>query len=393
MNWKEWAGERNLEILASGRWRQVRDFDPTGVEGLIEGRPVVSFASNDYLGLTSHPGAVAAALAATRRWGTGSGSARLIVGSRPVHSELEREIADWKNTERALLFPTGFAANLGTLTALGDEGTLICSDERNHASIVDGCRSADARVAVYPHADPGAVDRLLRDAGRAIVVTDAVFSMDGDLAPLEELAAVCGRHGALLVVDEAHSVLGPAPDLSAAEVLRVGTLSKFLGAMGGFVAGPAPLIDLLVNTARSFIFTTAASPADTGAALAALRILRSDEGAALINRLRNNIDLVRRGHPSPIVPIVMGREDAAVTASAELLERGFLVPAIRPPSVPRGSSRLRVTLSAAHSPEQVGALVEALGNVLSEADLERPLEISKRTASAGRLGETQKTNG
>ncbi len=154
-----------------------------------------------------------------------------------------------------------------------------------------------------------------------------------------------------------------------------------------------PIIDLLVNTARPFIFTTAASPADTGAALAALRILRSDEGGALIDRLRNNIDLVRRGHPSPIVPIVMGPEDAAVTASAELFERGFLVPAIRPPSVPRGSSRLRVTLSAAHSPEQVGALVEALGNVLSEADRARPLETSKRTASAGRLGETQKTNG
>ncbi|MEO8323752.1 MAG: aminotransferase class I/II-fold pyridoxal phosphate-dependent enzyme, partial [Actinomycetota bacterium] len=294
--------------------------------------------------------------------------------------------ARWKDTERALLFPTGFAANLGVLTALGNESTLICSDELNHASIVDGCRAADARVAVYPHADPGAVDRLLRDARRAIVVTDAVFSMDGDLAPLEDLAAVCGRHGALLVADEAHSVLGPAPDLGAAEVLRVGTLSKFLGAMGGFVAGPAPLIDLLVNTARSFIFTTAASPADTGAALAALRILRSGEGAALIDRLRNNIDLVRRGHPSPIVPIVMGSEDAAVTASAELLERGFLVPAIRPPSVPRGASRLRITLSAAHSPEQVEGLMEALHRV-------RPADIPKRTASAGRLGEAQNNNG
>ncbi|MBK5229373.1 MAG: aminotransferase class I/II-fold pyridoxal phosphate-dependent enzyme, partial [Actinobacteria bacterium] len=192
MNWKEWAGERNLEILASGRWRQIRDFDPAGVEGIVEGRPVVSFASNDYLGLAHHPEVVAAAIDAASRWGSGSGSARLIVGSRPVHSELEREIADWKNTDRALLFPTGFAANLGTLAALGDQDTLICSDELNHASIVDGCRAADARVVVYPHADPGAVDRLLRGAGRAIVVTDAVFSMDGDLAPLEELAAVCG---------------------------------------------------------------------------------------------------------------------------------------------------------------------------------------------------------
>lgn len=366
MSWESWARERNLEILASGRWRQIRDFEPSGVEGFLEGRPVVSFASNDYLGLGAHPTTIAAAHDAVERWGTGAGSARLIAGSRSLHGELERSLATWKASERALLFPTGFAANLGVLTALGTADTLICSDELNHASIVDGCRSAAARVEVYPHADPGAVDRILHGEARAIVVTDAVFSMDGDIAPLDDLAEVCRRHGALLVIDEAHSVFGSAPDLTGTEVLRVGTLSKFLGSSGGFVAGPAPLVELLINTARSFIFTTASSPADVAAALAALQILRSNEGGMLLDRLRANIDLLRPDHPSPIVPIVVGDEDAAVAAASELLEGGFFVPAIRPPSVPRGSSRLRVTLSAAHTTAQVQALVSALEDVLSE---------------------------
>ncbi|MPZ69302.1 MAG: aminotransferase class I/II-fold pyridoxal phosphate-dependent enzyme [Actinobacteria bacterium] len=372
MSWERWARERNLEILASGRWRQIRDFEPSGaggvetVEGVVEGRSVVSFASNDYLGLASHPDTIAAARDAVERWGTGAGSARLIAGSRSLHGELERSLATWKAAERALLFPTGFAANLGVLTALGTGDTLICSDELNHASIVDGCRAAAARVKVYPHSDPDAVDRMLKGESRAIVVTDAVFSMDGDVAPLEDLAEVCRRHGALLVIDEAHSVFGSALDLTGTEVLRVGTLSKFLGSSGGFVAGPGSLIDLLINTARSFIFTTASSPADIGAALAALQILRSNEGGALLDRLRANIDLLRPGHPSPIIPIVVGDEDAAVTATAELLERGFFVPAIRPPSVPRGSSRLRITMSAAHTTEQVEGLVGALDEALGE---------------------------
>ena len=366
MSWEAWAKERNLEILASGRWRQIRDFEPAGVEGVIDGRSVVSFASNDYLGLASHPDTIAAARDAVERWGTGAGSARLIAGSRSLHGELEGALATWKAAERALLFPTGFAANLGVLTALGTADTLICSDELNHASIVDGCRAAAARVKVYPHCDVDAVDHMLRGETRAIVVTDAVFSMDGDVAPLDDLAAVCRRHGALLVIDEAHSVFGTAPDLTGTEVLRVGTLSKFLGSSGGFVAGPNSLIELLINSARSFIFTTASSPADVGAALAALQILRSNNGGMLLDRLRGNIDLVRPGHPSPIVPIVVGDEDAAVTASAELLERGFFVPAIRPPSVPRDSSRLRVTLSAAHTTEQVKGLIAALDDVLSE---------------------------
>jgi 8-amino-7-oxononanoate synthase len=322
---------------------------------------VVSFASNDYLGLTQHPDVIAGARAALERWGAGSGAARLIVGSRPAHHELEAALAEWRRTERAVLFPTGFAANLGVLTTLGLAGTTIFSDELNHASIVDGCRLARAAVDIYPHGD---LDQLAKrlDAclGPAIVVTDTVFSMDGDVADLGALAPLCAARGALLVVDEAHAVLGPDLPVTDAPVIRVGTLSKTLGSLGGFVAAPAVFADLVVNRARPYIFTTASTPADTGAAQAALAIVRSAEGDALRARLRANVDLIAPSHPSPIVPIVVGDEEDAVAAAAALLHEGLLVPAIRPPTVPPGTSRLRVALSAAHTPEQVRALAAAL---------------------------------
>ena len=363
MSWDQWAATLNDSVRAEGRWRSVRDVDGRGPTGRLDGREIVSFASNDYLGLTAHPAVIAAAREATARWGAGSGSARLIVGSRPVHSELERALADWKGTAAALLFPTGFAANLGVLGALGGPGVTIFSDERNHASIIDGCRTARARVSVYDHGDLDALEHGLTSAGRSIVVSDSVFSMDGDIADVDRLASLCRRHDALLVLDEAHAVLGPEPDLRGVTALRVGTLSKFLGAMGGFVAGSGALIELLVNRARPFIFTTASSPGDAAAALAALGVLRSDEGDALKARLRAHVERLAPGHPSPIVPVVLGDEDRALKASAALLERGLLVPAIRPPSVAPGASRLRVTLSAAHTPEQVDSLSRALDEV------------------------------
>jgi 8-amino-7-oxononanoate synthase len=370
MSWYEWAKSLNARISEAGRWRQVHDLDAAGHTGrLRDGSPVVSFASNDYLGLTQHPSVKRGAVEALERWGAGSGAARLIVGSRPIHTELEEEIARWKDKERALLFPTGFAANLGALSTFGHADALICSDELNHASIVDGCRMAKAEVAVYPHRDIEAVDRLLAGSGkRGIVVSDSVFSMDGDLAPIEDLVEVCARHDALLILDEAHAVLGPHPRRSDIDRIRVGTLSKFLGAMGGYVAADAVFVDLLTNTARPFIFTTASSPADAGAALAAIRILRSEEGRKLTARLRSHVDRVRPGHPSPIIPIVIGDEDSAVEASRRLRERGFLVPAIRPPSVPPGTSRLRVTLSAAHTDEQIEGLLVALKEIGAPPD-------------------------
>jgi 8-amino-7-oxononanoate synthase len=369
MSWDAWAESETNAIRAAGRWRAPRPLDAKGPEGALgaDGRAVVSFASNDYLGLTAHPSVIAAAHDALDRWGAGSGSARLIVGSRPVHAELERELARWKGTERAALFPTGFATNLGVLTTFAGPGVLICSDELNHASIIDGCRLARADVAVYRHRDLDHLAALLRDRGarRALVVTDTVFSMDGDVTDVDALVDVCSREGALLVVDEAHAVLGPDLDPPpGVEVLRVGTLSKTLGSLGGFVAGSARSIELVENLARPYIFTTASTPADAAAALAALRIVCSDEGAALVRRLRAHVARVRPGHPSPIVPFVCGEEARALEAAAALLDDGLLVPAIRPPTVPVGTSRLRVTLSAAHTDAQIDRLLRSLTAVL-----------------------------
>ena len=271
--WPAWVAGRLDEVRAAGRWRAPRDLDAGGPAARLVGdggdgapaTPVVSFASNDYLGLSQHPAVVAAAHEALDRFGAGSGAARLIVGSRPVHGALETALAEWKGEEAAVLFSTGFMANLGVLATFGGPGVRILSDELNHASIIDGCRLAAADVAVYRHSDVDHVEALLAAGGEApaIVVTDTVFSMDGDLAPVEALAEACARHGALLVLDEAHAVLGPNAALDGVDHLRVGTLSKTLGSLGGFVAGPRPFVDLLVNRARSYIFTTASSPPDT----------------------------------------------------------------------------------------------------------------------------------
>ena len=378
--WAQWVDERTDAIVRAGQWRTIRSFDAAGPTGRLaeggagvpgSGREVTSFASNDYLGLANHPALAAAAIEAIERWGTGSGAARLVVGSRPVHHELEAALAAWRGTEAAVLLPTGFAANLAALTTFGDPCTRIVSDELNHASIVDGCRLARAEVAVYPHTDTdrlaGELDRAERDGvERTIVVTDTVFSMDGDVAPLDRILDCCRTHGSLLVIDEAHAVLGPSladHDTDGVDVLRVGTLSKSLGSLGGFVAGSARHVDLVVNLARPFIFTTAPTPGDTAAALAALDIVRSPEGDELRARLRRHVERLAPGHPSPILPVVVGDEDDAVALATALLERGILVPAIRPPTVAPGTSRLRVALSASHTDAQIETLAAALAEL------------------------------
>jgi 8-amino-7-oxononanoate synthase len=369
-----WAARIRAElarVVEEGRWRAPRQFDALGPAGSVDGQPVVSFASNDYLGLSAHPEVIEAARSALARWGAGSGASRLVTGSRPVHAELERALAEWKGTEAAMVFPTGFAANVGVLCALGGRGVRILSDELNHASIIDGCRLSRSELVVYRHGDLAHVERLLSEGATAppptIVVTDTVFSMDGDAAPVEELVALCHRHDALLVLDEAHAVLGPSlPRPTPPSVVRVGTLSKTLGSLGGFVAASRDAVDLLVNRARPYIFSTAPTPADAAAALAALGVLRSAEGGCLLGRLRAHVDrladagLAEPGHPSPIVPIVVGAEQAALDASTTLLAQGLWVPAIRPPTVPPGTSRLRVTVSAAHEEADVRRLVESL---------------------------------
>ncbi len=368
-DWTTRLFERRREVEVSGRWRVPRTFDARGPEGVLVdvGRPVLSFASNDYLGLSVHPEVIGAAHRALDRWGAGSGGSRLITGSRPVHDELERRIAEWKGTEEAVCFPTGFAANLAVLSVLAGPGTRILSDELNHASIIDGCRLSRAEVEIYRHADADHVATLLaRTAVPTVVVTDTVFSMDGDVAPLGALADACRRSGAMLVIDEAHAVLGPDPGAEVSEdlmLVRVGTLSKTLGSLGGFAAGPSVVVDLLVNLARSYIFTTASSPADAAAALAALGVLRSPAGDALVAELGRLVERVAPGRASPIIPVVLGSERRALDASAALLEKGLWVPAIRPPTVPAGTSRLRITLSAAHTDAQVDRLLDALGHL------------------------------
>lgn len=364
--WEDWAEQEAHRIRAAGQWRAVRDVENTGPASatISTGGSVVSFASNDYLGLSRHPAVVAAAQEAAGRWGAGTGSARLVAGARPLHRRLEAELAAWKGAEAAVVFATGYAANLGVLQAVGGPGVTVVSDRLNHASIVDGCRLSRSDVVVTPHADVAAMERAVaRAPGRVVMVSESVFSMDGDVAPIDALSAVCTRHGALLVMDDAHAVLGPDPVWGAGPVLRVGTLSKALGSLGGFVAGPAALCDLIVNRARTFVFTTASTPADTAAALAALHVVRSPEGDALRATLRAHIDRLRPGHPSPIVAVVVGNEEEAMAASAALADRGLLVPAIRPPTVPAGTSRLRISLTAAHTTDHVDQLAAALAGL------------------------------
>jgi len=383
--WSEWVEASCRTVEAANQWRRPRTFDARGPAGRLgdlaaggndPGGEIVSFASNDYLGLSCHPAVVAAAHSALDRWGAGSGASRLVTGSRPIHAELEETLAAWKGCERAIVFPTGFAANLSVLSVFAANGASVFSDELNHASIIDGCRAARAEVAVYRHNDLDHLEQLVAaGTGRPIIVSDTVFSMDGDAADLVGLLEVSRRFGALLVLDEAHAVLGPelpaggAPGELGVDVLRVGTLSKTLGSLGGFVVGPARFVELLVNRARPYIFTTAPSPADAAAALAAVGIVRSPEGEALCRRLTDLVTRVsdavgavraQAGPRSPIVPVIIGDEARAVAASDHLLAHGLWVPAIRPPTVRPGTSRLRVTLSSIHTDEQVDRLVAEL---------------------------------
>lgn len=366
--WQEWIEAQLGAIRESNRWRQTIAFDGEGALGRVGDREYLNFASNDYLGLAGHPAVKAAAVAAVQSWGGGSSASRLVTGTRTLHHELENAIATWKEVERALVFPTGYAANLGALQVLGHEQATIFSDELNHASLIDGCRLAKARKVVFRHNDVEHLAALMRaSGGMKIVVTEAVFSMDGDCAPMAALLQACIDQGALLIVDEAHALLSSLPKSDYEGYLRIGTLSKTLGALGGWVAGSRSLIDLLTNRARTFIFTTALTPADAAAGLAALNVYRSAEGDALRARLRGYVDQIREGHPSPIIPVILGSESAALAASAALLEQGLYVPAIRPPTVPVGTSRLRVVLSAAHTPAMIAQLQRALADVTARS--------------------------
>jgi 8-amino-7-oxononanoate synthase len=346
----------------------------------IAGRELVNFSSNDYLGLASHPEIASAMAEAAQRWGAGSTASRLICGTSAEHAALEEEIAAAKGTEAALVFSTGVAAATGTIPALVGRGDVVILDKLAHACLIDGVHASGAKMRVFPHNDLAKLESHLKWArethpkGRTLIVTESVFSMDGDLAPLREIVELKDRHGAILFLDEAHAVgvrgrgaQGLAGELGLAERIEIqmGTLGKALGVSGGYIAGSRPLIDFLINRARSFIFSTAPSPAIAAASRASLRIVQSPEGDALRTRLQENLSLLAGAMkaklpPSAIMPLILGGEERALSEAARLQEAGFFVPAIRYPTVPRKTARLRITLSAAQSHEQIRRLAEAI---------------------------------
>lgn len=361
---------------------------------LLDGERVADFASNDYLGLAADPRLARAAAAVLESEGTGAGAARLISGNHPVHDALERELATFKHSDRALLFPSGYMANVGTIPALVGPEDVVYSDALNHASLIDGMRLARATVRVFPHADLDALERLLReDAGRfrrSLIVTEGVFSMDGDLFPLDALVPLARTHGAWTYVDDAHGtgVLGATGRgaleqcgvLGQVDVV-VGTLGKALGTTGAYVAGSAALIELLLNRARSFIFTTGTPPAMAAATLEAMRIAgsepwRREAVRARATRLRQRLRLDGREAPGlpdgHIVPVHVGDPVRTMRIVADLRRRGFLVGGVRPPTVPAGTSRLRISVSAMHPPELVDALAANLLDALASAGAVAP---------------------
>ena len=365
--------------------RRVRSFGGSDrIHPTLQGRSLVAFCSNDYLGLASHPALAAAASGTASTDGFGSGAARLVSGSSPLTDALEQELAAFVDQPTALLFPTGYQTNLGVLTALAGPRDLIASDAANHASIVDGCRLSRARIAIYRHADAADAERALATPGdfrRRLLVTESLFSMDGTRAPLSALAAVAKQHDALFLVDEAHAVgvLGPrgrglCVGAGVRPHLTIGTLGKAFASLGGFAAASPTLRDLLLNTARTFIFTTAAPHPVSAATLAALRLISGPEGERRRETLVCRVAALRTrmatagfplGGADAIVPVVLGSNQRALSAAAELLTMGMLVPAIRPPTVPPNTARLRVTLSADHTEAEVAALGAALVDIVS----------------------------
>ena len=370
------------------RRRRVADTRCTPLQ-VVDGRAMLAFCSNDYLGLAAHPRVVEALPAGAQLYGAGSGASHLISGHSRAHAILEERLAAFAaphiDEARALYLSTGYMANLAVLTALGlDADAAIFSEALNHASLIDGARLARASVSVYPHGDIAALEALLAasSASTKIVATDAVFSMDGNLAPLPALLALCERHGAWLVVDDAHGfgVLGAQGrgalehfNLRSPNIVYVGTLGKAAGVSGAFIAAHASVIELMIQRARPYIYTTAAPPALAHALLTSLDIITSEEGAALrshlellIAQLDADLRLTRWqrvASTTPIQPILIGPNDEALRIAAALHARGLWVPAIRPPTVPKGSARLRVTLSAAHTHDEVAQLATALNEL------------------------------
>ncbi len=343
------------------------------------GRRLLNFSANDYLGLACHPKLQESALKALDRYGVGAGASRLVCGSLPPHEELEKELATWKNTDTALSFSSGYAAALGILPALASTGDVIILDKLSHASLVDGARLSRADLRVFPHNDLARLHRHLiwaqknRPGRRIVIVTESIFSMDGDRPPLKEIIALKNDFGAVLLLDEAHAVgvLGKTGAGLVEEMhcgkeveIQMGTLSKAIGASGGYVCGSRRLIDTLINRGRSFVFSTAPPACIAAAALEGIRIIRGREGTELRNRLWNNIRLFSKNlnvvAQSAILPWTIGEEAQAMEAASWLESQGYLAPAIRYPTVAKGRARIRFTLSATHSPLEIEGLTQSV---------------------------------
>ena len=366
--------------------RSIKVYEPIdAVRVKRNNREFIMMASNNYLSLTHDLRVQQAAKYAVEQYGTGSGGARLTSGTFPLFNELELGIADFKHTEQALVFNTGYMANVGTITALMNKNSVIISDELNHASIIDGCRLSGAHIERYKHKDVEHAEYILKNYKSAykMIITDGVFSMDGDIAPLDRLYELSKEYNALLMVDDAHATgvigngRGTAHHFGLTDVdVQLGTLSKALGSVGGYVAGRKELIEYLVNYSRSFIFSTALSPADIGAALEALTIVKNEP--LVVEQLNENTAYMANKLQSmgiecddetPIFPIIVGDNERALSLAYELELRGIIITAIRPPTVPVGESRLRMTVTAAHSQEQLDYVANTLRDLLVDINI------------------------
>ncbi len=387
----DYLKDRLAELEAQGLALHPRTLEgPTGARARFDGREVINLASNNYLGLASHPRMNAAAARAAAELGAGTGAVRTIAGTMALHRELERRFAAFKHAEAALMFQSGFTANAGTVQAILGPEDVIVSDRLNHASIIDGARLSKAEIKVYEHRDVEHADRLLaetaRPGRRQLLITDGVFSMDGDIAPLPELVEVAERHGAIMMVDDAHAsgVLGRGGagtvdhfGLHGRVDIQVGTLSKAIGVLGGFIAGPQHLIDWLENRGRPYLFSTSAPPAVVAACIEALEIIRDEPER--IERLWTNTRMFKAGlhelgfdtgaSQTPITPVITGDEERTQVFARRLFEEGVFTPAIVYPTVPRGQARVRTIVTAEHTEEDLDRALEVFGRVGAELGL------------------------
>ena len=384
-NLNDQLGAELDQARAEGLYRSLRTVDSAqGPRIVLDGREFLNFSSNDYLGLANDPLLKRAAADAIAKYGVGAGASRLVCGNLRPYEELERKLATFKGKEAAIVFSSGYAGNVGTITALIGQGDVVILDKLDHASIIDGARQSGATIRVYPHKNLKKLGGILGQCDgfrRKLIITETVFSMDGDLAPLAEIVALKEAHGAWLMIDEAHATglyaknrrgLAEAAGVEDKIDITLGTLSKALGCAGGFVVGSQTLIDFLRNRARSLIYSTALPPAVCAAAAAAVDFVMSAEGHQRRDQLWRNVSELKNGlaglgvqneSRSPIIPIIIGDENAAVEASHNLYERGIFVPAIRFPTVPKGKARLRVTVTAGHSSGDIKTFLGVFGDI------------------------------